>query len=340
MSRLVVCGIVFFGLVFWASSCEKDSGSNLEFVNLSTEDIDILFVSVTEGFQEILGVKDSVPDRLLVMGGFTGYGALDPTWGKNGRQYAFSNLEVRTTNGLPFHCDILVRNLDSAAKFLTLITYSRYTIDSLGIPHGTVNLRPDWSLTTNKIVFISKSDLDAAFNIFVSNVSDSLTGDSIPLRLTDSLGSDLIDMFCYPSFSPDGSKIVYTSKKSGNEEIWAMNADGSGKVQLTDLNASIAGRPRYSPSGDKIAFYSSSTASGGDSLQVYIMDPNGSNPQQITTSGNNIEPAWSPDGNHIIYSRRTPSNGRIYMIDRTGQNEHAFISDKKATYPIWRTDNP
>jgi Tol biopolymer transport system component len=227
--------------------------------------------------------------------------------------------------------------MDSLFNAFTLATNSPYVIDSNGIHYGTLNMRPDWSHHTNEMVFIS--DRDSVFNIFKTTISDSLTGDTLPTVLTDVF--DKIDVYCYPSFSPDGSKIVYTSKKSGNEEIWVMNSDGSNKTQLTDNNASINSRPRFSPSGDKISFFSSMWVDGNDSLQIYTMDPNGANLDTVTTSGNNSDPSWSPDGNEIVFAKRGGSSSKprsyIYIIGRNGQNSRKLIDgDSKAYYPAWR----
>ncbi|MFP4466164.1 MAG: TolB family protein, partial [Candidatus Goldiibacteriota bacterium] len=49
------------------------------------------------------------------------------------------------------------------------------------------------------------------------------------VRLTNDAASDM-----YPDWSPDGSKIAFTSDRDGNDEIYVMNADGSGQVRLTN----------------------------------------------------------------------------------------------------------
>ncbi len=59
----------------------------------------------------------------------------------------------------------------------------------------------------------------------------------------------------YPSWSSDGLRIVFNSRRDGNWEIYTMNADGSNQTRITN-NASIDIGPKWSPSGDKIAFSS------------------------------------------------------------------------------------
>ena len=63
----------------------------------------------------------------------------------------------------------------------------------------------------------------------------------------------------FPSWSPDGSRIAFTSDRDrqGDDEIFAMNADGTGVVQLTTTNGSIDDWwPAWSPDGSRIAFVS------------------------------------------------------------------------------------
>ena len=66
-----------------------------------------------------------------------------------------------------------------------------------------------------------------------------------------------------PSWSPDGSKIAFSSSRDGNYEIYVMDADGSNQTNLTNNSANDSG-PSWSPDGSKIAFSSS--------RDVYIMD--------------------------------------------------------------------
>jgi TolB protein len=59
----------------------------------------------------------------------------------------------------------------------------------------------------------------------------------------------------YPSVSPDGRRIVFVSQSDGNDEIYLMNADGSGLVRLT-RNLSVDTHPKFSSDGMKVIFSS------------------------------------------------------------------------------------
>src|SRR5437868_1722235 len=80
-------------------------------------------------------------------------------------------------------------------------------------------------------------------------------------------GADIIG-----HYSPDGTKIAFSSNADGNPEIYVMNADGSGIKQLTD-NSAIDWNPSWSPDGKKIAF----TSGRDGDFDVYVMDADGSN---------------------------------------------------------------
>lgn len=329
-------------LLTFILSLQSCKGDKVDFisVDLSKVQVDILFVSESPGIQKIFAVQDTTfEDVVDVIYSYETNGILDPTWSADGRKFAFTDISVMTSSGYPYHSNISIMNMDSVGtdNVIVPVTYSEFGFDTNGIAFKTLNLRPDWSLNTNQMVFISNRD--SIFNVYLTGITDSLFGDSTLLKLTDE--SDKIDINCFPSFSPDGSKILYTSGKSGNKEIWVMNSDGSNKQRLTYTGSNINSRPRFSPLNDRISFFSNMWINGNDSLQIYTMDINGTDLDTITRSGNNYDPAWSPDGNEIIFAKKVGSpphvKGYIYIIGKNGQNERKLIKgDSKADYPIWR----
>jgi len=112
--------------------------------------------------------------------------------------------------------------------------------------------------------------------------------------------------------SPDGRQIAFVSNRADSHlEIFVMNLDGSGARRLTMTPPTAANTwPRWSPSGDWIAFQSN--VSGA--FQIYAIRPDGSNLAQITSAGVNQFPAWSPDGTRLAVRR----DADIYVIDVTG----------------------
>ena len=115
---------------------------------------------------------------------------------------------------------------------------------------------------------------------------------------------------CCAESSPDGTKIAFTNSgdTDGNpmtdpdtNEIWVMNANGTGQTQLTfgtgtDQNL----QPTWSPDGDQIA-YLHTTPSSQD---IWIMDADGENDAPITASpASEYSPVWSPDGDLLAFEQ-------------------------------------
>jgi Tol biopolymer transport system component len=111
-------------------------------------------------------------------------------------------------------------------------------------------------------------------------------------------------------------KIVFVSNKSGNEDVWSMNLDGSELTQLTN----DPGRDQYpaiSPDGKKIAY----SADIGGTWQIVVMNWDGTNKQQITTGPNRHGfPTWSFDGKYIFIEVYIDENWEMFVMDSNGKN--------------------
>jgi len=154
----------------------------------------------------------------------------------------------------------------------------------------------------------------------VARVQPESNDDADDLRLIDAQTGEIIRRLTYegnvtrvpssPEFSPDGSKVAFSSYRDGNWEIYVVNTDGSGEP--TRLTNSSAGEstPAYSPNGSTIAF--------GRDDELWIMDADGSNQQMLVESGGG--PAWSPDGQEIALVRQTSGTIDIYRMDADGSN--------------------
>src|SRR5947209_8224741 len=99
------------------------------------------------------------------------------------------------------------------------------------------------------------------------------------------------------TFPGTNGKIAFDSDRTGTEQIFVMNADGSGQINLSN-NGFYDTNPSWSPDGTKIAFYSSRTSFD----QIFVMNADGSG--QINLSNNAFDdtnPSWSPDGTKIAF---------------------------------------
>ena len=140
--------------------------------------------------------------------------------------------------------------------------------------------------------------------------------------------------FCRPpgqaTFSPDGSKIAYEFFVNANFEVGVINSDGSNPINVTN-SPFTEGQPAWS-SNDEIAFISDRD---GGSLDIYLMKPDGTGVQRLTSEGSNIDPDWSFDGTRIDFTR----DFQIWMMNRDGSGfvQLTFpATDGENRYPAWR----
>jgi Tol biopolymer transport system component len=149
-----------------------------------------------------------------------------------------------------------------------------------------------------------------------------------------------------PSWSPDGSKIAFTGyfdicthSSDGATDIWVMNADGSGKKQLTST-PNFSENPNWSPDGNWIVFDSDRGEKGN--LDVYKMHPDGSGVTQLTDSpALDALPAFSPDGTKIVFvsDRAAKDSRKLFVMSASGGNQTRLINASGWTYqmvPDWQ----
>jgi len=101
-----------------------------------------------------------------------------------------------------------------------------------------------------------------------------------------------------PSWSPDGTRLVFRSTRDGDKELYVINVDGTGLTRLTTSPGTDT-FPHWSPLGDRVVFASDRT---GD-FEIYTVRPDGSEVRQLTHSpGLDMHPVWSPDGKWICFA--------------------------------------
>ncbi|OQY90403.1 MAG: hypothetical protein B6D38_03680 [Anaerolineae bacterium UTCFX1] len=132
-------------------------------------------------------------------------------------------------------------------------------------------------------------------------------------QLTTSTAHDL-----YPSWSPDGTQLVYQTNEGGDQEIAIINISSKRYHAITNNGCNDWG-PVWSPDGDWIAFYSDCDGE----RNIYKMRTNGNDRVQLTfTSGSNSWlPSWSPDGRKITLSSNRSGKYYVYVMDADGGGE-------------------
>ncbi|MGD8896787.1 MAG: protein kinase [Acidobacteriota bacterium] len=117
-----------------------------------------------------------------------------------------------------------------------------------------------------------------------------------------------------PDYSPDGRGIVFLSSRTGVQNIWVCDSDGSNPVQLTDFD-SLAGSPRWSPDGLRIAFDS---AEAGD-FNIHTVDADGGIPRRLTQDpSDEYLPSWSRDGRWVYFGSRRSGSEQVWKIPAEG----------------------
>lgn len=117
-----------------------------------------------------------------------------------------------------------------------------------------------------------------------------------------------------PQFSPDGSRIVFESTRSGAFEVWLCRSDGSNLVQLTRLST-VTGTPRWSPDGERIAF--DSRAPGN--ADIFVMDSRGGSLRNLTNEPSaEVVPSWSRDGRWIYFASDRSGGWEVWKMPSAG----------------------
>ncbi|MFC2088161.1 T9SS type A sorting domain-containing protein [Calditrichota bacterium] len=195
-------------------------------------------------------------------------------------------------------------------------TQTRVTNDS-GFDFGL-----SWSPDGQRLAFISS--LHSGFELYVMDVVDITNAVfSNPLRLTN---NSVMDMS--PTWSPDGTKIAYTSGGSGIVIMDMVNSN------ITTVNTSsvVGSQPSWSPVDNIISF----SGLSGSNQNIYKINVNSTNQEQVTFHNSDLVPDWSPDGTKIAYV--TTNNGAedIYIIDSDGSGDRRLTTSPENDFvPSW-----
>ena len=185
-----------------------------------------------------------------------------------------------------------------------------------------------------------------SFDIFVSDLEGNITA-----QLTNEKGYD-----AEATVSPKGDKIVFTSDRSGDLELYTMNLDGSDVQQITD-ELGYDGGAFFSPDGSQLIFRASRPKTPeaikeyqdllGQGLveptdmELFICNADGSELRQLTFLGNaNWSPFFHPSGKKILFSSNFEAEKgfpfNLYLIDIDGKNlERVTHGETFDAFPVF-----
>lgn len=233
----------------------------------------------------------------------------------------------------------------------------------------TLNITPVWSPDNQAIAYTSyrpSGQFGTFQDIIVSYIT---TGE----RATPANGSPQRQNYL-PIYSPDGTKIAFTSNRDGNPEIYVMNRDGSGLRRMTN-NPAIDVTPTWSPTGNQLAWVSDRTGTP----HIYVMNADGTGQRSLINEycdrptwssppfneiayaarsgpgydiklysfekgdavrltdgiGSNESPAFSPNGRHIAFTSTRSGKSQVFTIDRTGENLRQITREGNNKFPNW-----
>ena len=190
----------------------------------------------------------------------------------------------------------------------------------------------------------------STFDIFVADMKGKITK-----QLTNTAGYDAEAVL-----SPKGDKILFTSDRSGDLELWTMNIDGSNQTQIT-FDLGYDGGGFFSPDGKKIVFRASRPKTEAEikeykdylanhlvaptNMEIYTCNIDGSDLKQVTHLGKaNWAPYFHPSGKKILFSSNHKSSRgydfQIYMINADGSGDVEQITGESIfnSFPMFSPD--
>lgn len=136
------------------------------------------------------------------------------------------------------------------------------------------------------------------------------------------------------------TRIVFTSNRDGQAQLYSMDANGGNLIRLTN-NGSNDDHPRWSPNGTRILFQSDRDNPATGTYDVYVMNVDGTGQTRLTTDvADDCNAVWSADGNKVAFqSLRNGSYYQVYAMNADGTSQSNISNGAAADYqPSWSPD--
>ena len=196
---------------------------------------------------------------------------------------------------------------------------------------GSISLSPRVSPDNSRIAFASLSRDGWAIRMYSLDLG----------RLVNFPGGTAGGSNQSPAWASDGSKVAFSSARSGDPEIWVADTTGGDVRKVTSFRGPDVS-PTWNPrSNAQIAWVSGRTGLP----QIYTMDQDGSNIQRLTDGGYAISPSWSSSGDMLTFSWNrkygpgAPGGQDIYVMDIASKRWMQLTHDAGSNdFPSWAPD--
>jgi hypothetical protein len=184
------------------------------------------------------------------------------------------------------------------------------------------------------LIFVKEHESSAAIVVINADGSEPKT-----------VVSGLFANHVAPDFSPDETKIVYTSGEGGTSLVVA-NVDGS-EPKIISTGLEHVHEPRFSPGGTKIAFSGWSTSTLGENEeewmepQIFTVNATGAGLKQIAYDEFGFAPEWSPNGARIFYTGyKAGGQEQVYSSKADGTGEEQLLEPSGFSYTRFAAFTP
>ncbi len=230
-----------------------------------------------------------------------------PLTGGEPRRLTFDNSSIRglawTSSGREI---VFASRRGSSTYNLWKVSITGGAAEQLTVSERDV-FSPVVSRTGNRLAY-TQSLFDR--NIWRISLNGPAAGGEPPLKIASSTQDE-----DSPDYSPDGRRIVFASRRSGNFEIWLCNSDGSRPRQLTNIGGPLTGTPRWSPDGRQIAF----DYWFEGNVEIFLISADGGKPRRLTNNpAEDVTPSWSRDGKWIYFSSTRGGSMQIWKMPAEG----------------------